>query len=92
MLASGVILASLFAEKHPDFIAHPPRSALEMCGSLLDAELCNAAGAIVDRRGGRLPPSDGAGALPIDESGPSLLRANAQKSGEPYEVPAITVD
>src|SRR3546814_4974289 len=30
MLACGVILAALFAEAHPDFIAHPPRSALEM--------------------------------------------------------------
>src|SRR3546814_12229777 len=46
MLACGVILAALFAEAHPDFIAHPPRSALEMCGSLMDSGLCDAAGAI----------------------------------------------
>lgn len=102
MLACGVILAALFAEAHPDFIAHPPRSALEMCGSLMDSGLCDAAGAIVDLRRGGLPPPAAAQSdrsavpdhtvLPIIEDGPILLRASVQQSGEPYAVPAIPVD
>ena len=91
MLASGVILAALFAETHPDFVTRPPRSALEICGSLMDSGLCDAAGAMVDRRRGRLPPPDDA-APPKGQDGPIILRASVQRSGEPYEVPAIPVD
>ena len=54
-LAGGVILAGVFAQAHPDFIANPPRTAREACDHLADPTLCHAAGAIGELRQDRPP-------------------------------------
>src|SRR3546814_13966433 len=68
-----------------------------MCGSLMDSGLCDAAGAIVDLRRGRLPPPAAAQSdrsavpdppvLPRIRDGRTRLRASVRPSGQPYEVP-----
>ena len=58
----GVILAALFGEAHPDFIANPPKSAREACYQLANQSDCRAALALNDLRRNRLPKA--APALP----------------------------
>lgn len=58
-MAGGIILAAIFARTHPDFIAHPPRSAREACDQMIDPSVCHVAGTIEDMRRDRPPsPSD----------------------------------
>jgi hypothetical protein len=60
----GVILAALFGETHPDFIANPPQSAREACDQLANQSDCRAALALNDLRQNRLPKAAPAPALP----------------------------
>lgn len=102
-LAGGIILAGVFAQAHPDFIANPPRSPREACGQLVDPALCDAAGAIDDLRPDRARgPGRGAAGTrepspptPIETrpaQGPVVLQASSAREREPYEVPAIPIN
>lgn len=66
----GVILAALFGETHPDFIANPPQNAREACDQLANQSDCRAALALNDLRQNRLPKAAPAPALPDPDRTP----------------------
>lgn len=68
----GVILAALFGETHPDFIANPPTTAREACDLLAGQSECRAAPALNDLRQNRLPKAAPAPALPDPRRTPGV--------------------
>ena len=55
MFAAGVVLAGLFVQANPDFVANPPESARQACDQLLDPSLCRASAVVGDLQQGKMP-------------------------------------